>query len=226
MKVDILLKPGCTVAKVVLDAGENLTAEGGSMVAMSSDMQITTTTHKKNQGGILKAMKRMLSGESLFLNHYTSGSGGGDVWLSPALIGDMQVLELRNSKLIVQAGSYLASSDGINIDFNWQGAKSLFSGEGLFWLDINGTGTVIINSFGAIYPVEVDGEYIVDTGHIVAFDEGLTFSITKAGSSWVSSFIGGEGFVCKFKGKGTVWCQSHNPSSFGFAIGPKLKQRS
>jgi len=84
---------------------------------------------------------------------------------------------------------------------------------------------VVINSFGAIYPVAVDGEYIVDTGHIVAFEEGLDFEITKAGGSWISSFLGGEGLVCKFKGTGTVWCQSHNPSGFGGALGPLLPSR-
>ena len=226
MNIDLLLRPGCTVAKVVLEGSETFTAEGGSMVAMSGDMQINTTTHKKNSGGLLKAVKRLVAGESFFLNHYTAGAQGGNVMLSPALIGDMQVLKLNNTKVIVQSGSYVGSTADIDIDFGWQGMKTMFSGENMFWLNISGTGSVIINSFGAIYPVEVEveGEYIVDTGHIVAFEEGLKFSITKAGSSWISSFLGGEGLVCKFQGKGIVWCQSHNPNSFGFAIGPKLKQ--
>ena len=225
MKIDILLRPGCSTAKVTLSPEETLTAEGGSMVAMSNYMNLTTTTFKKNQGNILKAMKRVLSGESFFLNHYTPQHRDGDVYLSPSLPGDMFVKELDNTELVVQSGSYLASTEHINVDFSWQGMKSLFSGEGMFWLKLSGKGSVIITSFGAIYPIEVDGEYIVDTGHIVAFDPGLSFSISKAGSSWVSSFLGGEGLVCRFKGKGTVWCQSHNPKSFGATIGPKLKAR-
>ena len=84
----------------------------------------------------------------------------------------------------------------------------------------------MLSSFGAIYPVEVDGEYIVDSGHIVAFNETLDFTITKAGKSWIHSFLSGEGLVCKFKGKGTVWCQSHNPGSFGASLTPSLKPRS
>jgi uncharacterized protein (TIGR00266 family) len=225
MNVEILLKPGCSVAKVSLAAGETLTAEGGSMVAMSNDMQIQTSTHKKNQGGLLKAAKRLLSGESFFMNHYTPGPNGGDVYLSPTLLGDMHVQDLNNQKIIVQGGSFLCASHEVNVDFNFQGMKSLFSGEGFFWLTLSGTGKAVFNAFGAIYPVQVDGEYIVDSGHIVAFEETLTYSVTKAGSSWISSFMGGEGFVCKFKGKGTVWCQSHNPDSFGTTIGPLLKPR-
>ncbi|MEM8932004.1 MAG: AIM24 family protein, partial [Acidobacteriota bacterium] len=81
------------------------------------------------------------------------------------------------------------------------------------------------NTYGAILPIEVDGEYIVDTGHIVAFDETLNFTLSKAGKSWLSSILGGEGLVCKFNGRGTVWCQSHHPGSFGRALGPMLKPR-
>lgn len=225
MEIDIQLRPGSSAAKVSLAQGELLTAEGGAMIAMSGDMSMTTSTHKVNKGGIMKAIKRMVSGESFFMNHYQPGSNGGDVWLSTTLPGDMMIHELNGEGLIVQGGSYVASSHAIEVDFSWQGFKSVFSGEGLFWLNVNGKGKVIVNSFGAIYPVEVDGDYIVDTGHIVAFEETLDFSITKAGKSWVSSFLGGEGLVCKFSGKGTVWCQSHNTSSFGHVIGPKLRPR-
>lgn len=225
MQIDILMKPGSSVAKVQMGPNEELTAEGGAMIAMSSDVAMETTTHKKSSGGIMKGLKRMLSGESFFINHYTAGSNGGEVFLAPTLSGDMFCHELNNQTLIVQSGSYLASEPGIEIDFNWQGMKSLFSGENMFWLNLNGTGKVIINSYGCIYPVEVNGEYIVDTGHIVAFEPTLKFSISKVGSSYLSSFLGGEGFVCRFKGVGTIWCQSHNPKSFGATIGPKLKPR-
>lgn len=225
MNVDIKMGPGSALAQVTLEPNEVLTAEGGAMVTMSGDMSIETTTHKKGKGGILKGLKRMLSGENFFMNHFTASANGGEVLLSCTLPGDMMVHELNNEKIIVQAGSYVASSHDINIDFGWQGFKSFFSGESAFWLNISGTGKVVINSFGAIYPIEVDGEYIVDTGHIVAFTEGLDFKISKPGKSLVSAFLGGEGLVCKFQGKGTVWCQSHNNGSFGQALGPMLRAR-
>jgi uncharacterized protein (TIGR00266 family) len=225
MDIDILYRPGCSAARVALGPGEVLTAEGGAMISMSGDMRITTTTHKKNSGGIAKALKRMLSGEGFFLNHFTPGKNGGEVILAPTLPGDMMTYELHNERLIVQGGSYAASSEHIEIDFGRQGFKSLLSGEGTFWLNIGGTGKVLVNSFGAIYPVAVNGEYIVDTGHIVAFNETLECSLTKAGKSLVSSFLGGEGLVCRFSGHGTVWCQSHNAGAFGGAVGPGLKPR-
>lgn len=225
MDIELMHRPGNTAARVRLAQGEVCTSESGAMIAMSGNMGITTTTHKKGSGGLLKALKRMVAGESLFLNHFEPQGGAGEVWLGSTLAGDMMVYELENENLIVQGGSFVACEEAVNIDLGWQGFKSLLSGESVFWLHLKGRGKVVLSSFGAIYPVEVDGEYIVDSGHIVAFNETLDFSITKAGTSWLHSFLGGEGLVCKFKGKGTVWCQSHNPSSFGWALAPGLKPR-
>ncbi len=226
MKVEIIHRPSNTATKLTLAPGETITAEAGAMIAMSGDMQIETSTHKKeNGGGILKALKRMLAGESFFMNHFTAGSKGGEVFLATTLSGDMQEFETKGETLIVQAGSYVASEKGVNIDVGWQGFKNLFSGESLFWLKMSGQGKYVLSSFGMIYPVQVDGAYIVDTGHIVAFDETLNFKVVKSGKGWISSFASGEGLVCRFEGKGTVWCQSHNPSSFGWALSSNLKPR-
>ena len=225
MDIEMLHRPGNTACKVTLQPGETCTAESGAMLAMSGNMGITTTTHKKKSGSVLKALKRAVSGESIFLNHFEAQGSSAEVIFGAALAGDMMAYELEQESLIVQGGAFLACEEQVEIDFGWQGFKSLLSGESIFWLQLTGTGKVIFNSFGAIYPIEVDGEYIVDSGHIVAFNETLDFSITKAGKSWLHSFLGGEGFVCRFEGKGTVWCQSHNPSSFGWALSPDLKAR-
>ncbi|TCS37593.1 TIGR00266 family protein [Reinekea marinisedimentorum] len=225
MNIELLHRPGNTAAKVTLQPGETCTAESGAMIAMSGHMEITTTTHKKKSGSLLKAVKRVFSGESIFLNHFEPTDKPGEVFFGTDLAGDMIDLTLDNENLIVQSGSFLACEDSIDIGFGWQGFKTLFSGERVFWLNLKGSGKVVLSSFGAIYPVEVDGEYIVDGGHIVAFNETLDFSISKAGKSWIHSFLGGEGLVCKFKGKGTVWCQSHNPGSFGPLLTPNLRAR-
>lgn len=226
MQTEIIYRPANAAAKVTLAPSESVICEGGAMIAMNADMSVTTTTHQKDSGGILSGLKRLLSGESFFINHFTAGAGGGTIWLSTTLPGDMLELPLGQGKLIVQSGSFVACEPSVNVGFGWQGFKTFFSGESMFWLDIKGPGKLIVNSFGAIYSVQVDGEYIVDTGHIVAFQEELDFEISKASSGWISSFLSGEGLVCKFKGKGTVWCQSHNASSFGGTLGPMCKMRS
>ena len=95
----------------------------------------------------------------------------------------------------------------------------------MFWVRCSGIGDLFLNSFGAIYEVDVRGEYTVDTGHIVAFEDSLQFRITKSNSSLAGSFFGGEGLVCRFQGQGKLYCQSHNPGSLGALLGPKLKPR-
>jgi uncharacterized protein (TIGR00266 family) len=225
MNIEILERPANTIAKLTMDQGDEMTAEGGSMVAMAQDMVMETTTHKRGKGGIMKGLKRMLAGENLFLNHYKSYKDGSPLYLAPNLSGDIihKKLGAECPTLIVQGSSFLAHGPDIDMDMSWQGAKNLFSREGLFWLKFTGTGDLLLNAFGAIYPVEVTGEHIVDTGHIVAFEDTLDFNLSKVGKSWIGSFAGGEGLVCRFKGTGTVWCQSHNANSFGWSIGPKLR---
>lgn len=225
MKIDIKHGPGNAAAQVQLEGGETVTAEGGAMICKDKNINIQTTTHKRGQGSLSKAVKRMLSGENFFLNHFTADETGGEVWLATSLPGDMMIHDLNDETLVVQSGSFVACSEGVEVNFGWQGFKSFLSGESVFWLSLHGAGKVIINSYGAIYPVDVETEYIVDTGHIVAFNESLDYRISKAGKSWVSSVLGGEALVCRFQGQGTVWCQSHNEDNFGKILGPKLKSR-
>lgn len=226
MHIELLHRPANSIAHLTFSQGESMTTEAGAMVAMSQNLEVETSTHKKGQGGVLKALKRMISGESFFMNHYTASKDGAELWLAPPLSGDICKLDLQGQRLIVQSGSFMAASPDIDVGMGWQGFQSMLSGEGLFWLSLSGRGQLLLSSFGAIYAVHVDGEHVVDTGHIVAFDETLNFSISKAGTSWLHSFIGGEGLVCRFKGQGTIWCQSHSPAAFGQALSPVLRARS
>ncbi|MDD0851836.1 TIGR00266 family protein [Halobacteriovorax sp. GB3] len=225
MKVDIQYRPSNTAAKITLNTGEECTTEAGSMISMSSGLTVETTTHKKGKGSLLKSLKRAFAGESFFLNHYDSTKENSELWISSHLPGDMCEVQLNGVGLVVQSSSFMACSKNIDLDTGWQGFKTLLSGEGLFWLKLSGSGNAVLNSFGSIYCVDVEDEYIVDSGHIVAFEETLNFKISKAGSSWLHSFMGGEGFVCRFQGKGKIWCQSHNPSSFGHSLTPYLRPK-
>jgi uncharacterized protein (TIGR00266 family) len=225
MDIQILQQPDSAIAKITMNAQEELIAEAGTMVAMSDFINVSTTLRQGKGGGVLGGLKRMMAGESLFLSVFRCYQPNGEIFLAPRFIGDILVYEMLGNELIVQSGSYLACASGIDIDLGFQGLKSLFSGESVFWLSITGYGPVILSSFGGIYEIDVDGEYIVDTGHIVAFEKTLDFKIGKAGNSWLGSFLGGEGLVCRFYGRGKVFCQTHNPGHFGSLIGSQLPPR-
>lgn len=199
------------------------------MIAMSGDMRVTTAVNKR-EGGIGRKLRtglaRQIAREGFFLNTFTAGPTGGDLFLATYLPGDMAAIELTgNTPLRVQGSSFVAHEQGVTMGIVWEGLKSIFSGEGLIWLEMRGTGKVLINAFGMIYPVQVDGEYLVDTGNIAAFEDTLEFSVSKAGKSWVSSFLGGEGLVARFSGRGTVWCQTHADRVFGSRLTPHLRPR-
>ncbi|HIK32951.1 MAG TPA: TIGR00266 family protein [Oscillatoriales cyanobacterium M59_W2019_021] len=225
MNIELLHQPDSAIARILLDAGEELVAEAGSMVAMSGFINASTTLRQGKGGGILGGLKRMVGGESLFLSVFRSPVAGGEIFIAPKTIGDIIQYELSGKELVIQSTSYLASASDVDIVLGFQGFKSLFSGEAIFWLTASGYGSILLNSFGAIYEVDVNGTYIVDTGHIVAFEKSLDFEITKIGSSWLGAFLGGEGLVCRFKGRGKVYCQTHNPGSFGQLVGTQLPPR-
>ncbi|TGK17496.1 TIGR00266 family protein [Leptospira fluminis] len=211
MKIDILYKPSYSVAKINLDSGESIKAEAGAMMSMSSHLGIET--HKAQKGGFLKSLKAaFLGGESFWMNTF-SAAQPGELLLAPTLPGDIEKLDL-NGTIYVQSSSFLASSPAIEMDTKFQGMKGFFSGESLFFLKLSGVGTLLIGSYGGIEALDVDGEFIVDTGHIVAFQEGLDYKITKFGG-WKSFFFGGEGLVAKFSGKGRLWIQTRNVPTLG-----------
>ena len=212
MEVEILYQSTSAIAKVSLEKGEKIQAESGSMGAMSTTLSMETTA----EGGLIKSLNRSLfSGESFFLNTYTAVQEGDFVFLAPPIPGDISVVEMNNQSLLVQSGSYMASSIGIEIETKWEGAKSFFAGEGLVMLEISGTGTLLISSFGAIHHVTLNANesIVVDTGHLVAFDPKIQYEIKRV-AGWKSTMFSGEGLVVDLTGPGELYMQSRVQSSF------------
>lgn len=230
MQVEVSHRPAYAMAKFTLEAGETMIAEPGAMVSMDSHLTIDTRTPaKKDEGmmkGLFKGLARMLGGESFFQNTFTASGKAGHITLAPKHVGDISQYELDGSKsLMMQSSAFLASGPNVELDTNVGGASSFFGGEGMFMLKATGTGPVVFNSFGAIKEIDVQDGFVVDTGHIVAFEDTLSFTVGKFGGGFVASILSGEGLVCKFKGSGKLWIQTRNPSGFGEAIGSKLPMR-
>ncbi|MET0391470.1 MAG: TIGR00266 family protein [Polyangiales bacterium] len=226
MHVEILARPAASVAKLTLDQHESVVCEVGGMIAMSTAFSVSTSARHKGSGGLWAGVKRMVAGENFFLNEFTARAPQQTLIVGPGLSGDVVHHVMRGGSLVVQGSGWLASGPGITVDATFQGVgKALFGGEGVFWVKCTGVGDVLLSSFGAIYEVDVDGGYVVDTGHIVAFEDTLQFELGKLGDSWFQSILSGEGIVCHFRGRGKLYCQSHNPPSFGKLLGPMLRPR-
>lgn len=223
MQTEVLYSPAYAAAKLTLAAGETVRAESGAMLAMSPGVTLETST----QGGVLKGLKRsVLGGESFFMNTFTAQHDGAELFVAPSLPGDMVAWPL-NQTLYVQSGSFVACSGTIQVDTNWGGAKTFFSREGLFMLRISGQGELVLSSYGAIHAVDLQpGQtYTVDTGHMVAWTEGVQYAVRKVGG-WKSTLFSGEGLVCDLTGPGRIYLQTRSQDAFLSWLIPQLPTQS
>lgn len=227
MRYEIQYRPAHALATVHLEPNESVRAEASAMVSMSSNISVETQARSKAGGGILGSLKRgFLGGESFFTNLYTARQGGGHVSLAPGLCGDLVSHQLVSGEtLMIQGSSYVCAPDSIALDTQFQGFKSLFSGESMFFLKATGSGPILMNAFGAVETLDLERELIVDTGHLVAFTSGLSYSVEKAGSGWIASYLSGEGFVLRLRGQGRVYLQTRNPNEYGRTVGSQLPPR-
>jgi uncharacterized protein (TIGR00266 family) len=219
MKIDIKYQPSYSLAVVSLDAGETIQCESGAMVSMSDGISIKT----EMKGGVLGALKRsVLGGESLFFNLFSADRNGAEITLAPSLPGDIMTTQVDGT-LYLQSGSFLAADPGLDIDTKWGGAKTFFGSEGLFLLKAVGKGPVIASSYGAIHKVSLSGSapYTCDTGHVVAFTEGLDFDVKRIGGL-KSTILSGEGLVCEFRGRGDLYIQTRSTQAFLSWLIPRL----
>jgi len=222
MEHEILYRPSYSLIKMKLQKGETITAEAGAMVSMSSGIDIET----KMKGGLFGALKRsVLGGESFFMNNFNATTDG-EITFAPALPGDVAAIEMSNTTMMVTSGSYICSTSGIEINTKWGGAKTFFSKEGLFLLKISGTGKLYLSSYGAIHEIvlEQGQAYRVDTGHMVAWEEGVTYKVKKVGGL-KSTLFSGEGLVCELTGPGKIYLQSRSADAFLSWLIPQLPKR-
>ena len=215
MNYQIICDPTFTAVEVDLAAGESVVAEAGAMAWMSENIRTETSS----RGGIMAGLKRaVLTRESFFQNTYTAEDVPGHVTFAPGVAGDIVAHEMEEGPLVMEAGSYLASTPTVKLDSNWQGLKGLL-GEGLFALYATGaTGTLLFSAYGAVYSVEVDGDYVVDNGYAVAWEPSLQYHLTRARK--IRSFLFADQLLMRFEGRGRLWVQSRSPQPFANWVHP------
>ncbi len=195
------------MVKVTLN-GDTVRAESGALHYMIGNIEMVTK--KPSVGGFLKSM---VSGESVFRPTYT---GTGEVFFGPPTFGEYHILELNDESMILDAGAYICSDEGIEVGIirNKGIASMAFGGEGIYQTTVSGTGTLVYYSDGPIQEINLQNSTLtVDGNFAVARDASLNYETRMLGKGTLSKLAGGEGFVNIISGTGKVYL-SPVPSRF------------
>lgn len=206
---------------VELDPQETVIAEAGAMTYMEDGIQFETKMGDGTEpdkgffGKMLDAGKRAVTGESIFITHFThQGAGKSHVAFSapyPGKIIPVDLATIPGNDLLCQKDAFLCAAAGtkVTVAFSKKFGAGLFGGEGFILQKLVGDGMAFIHAGGTVVERTLDNETIrVDTGCIVAFEPHIDYSIERAGNL-KSMFFGGEGmFLATLRGTGRVWLQS------------------
>ena len=220
------------LVEIELDPQETVIAEAGAMMYMDEGIAFETKMGDGSNpsqgfmGKLLQAGARVITGESLFLTHFTNqGFGKKHVAFSAPYPGTIIPIELNKygGRVIVQKDAFLCAALGtkVSITFNKRIGAGFFGGEGFILQKLEGDGRSFIHAGGTVVERQLNNETIlVDTGCIVGFEESVDYSIQKAGGL-KSMVFGGEGiFMATLRGTGKVWLQSMPISKLIKAITP------
>ena len=212
---EILERPDFAILCLKLARGQKVFSEPAAMASMDPTIHL----HAGLRGGLLGGVGRMFAGESLIMNTYSAEQASGELMLAPGPAGDIVHYTMRGGRLLLSRGAFLAHGEGVTLGAKWQGARGFFSGSGLVLLEALGEGDLFFNAYGAVLELPVEGEYLVDTGYVVAFEDTLDDQVTTlpglgVGSKVKSFFFGGEGLVVRFRGQGRLWIQTRTVNPF------------
>jgi len=208
------------VVEVELDRGETVVAEAGSMnwmddgISFEAKMGDGSKPGQGIMGKLMDAAKRKITGESLFMTHFTNTAGGKKrVAFASPYPGKIIPVNLSeyNNEILCQKDSFLCAAFGTQLDiaFTKRFGTGLFGGEGFILQRLRGDGKAFVHAGGTIVIKELHNEVIrVDTGCIVAFTTGIDYSIERAGNLKSMVFAGEGLFLATLRGTGTVMLQS------------------
>lgn len=210
MRYEIRYKPAFSTVFLALNPGEAMLAESGAMASMDGAIEMQT----KLSGGLSAAIvRKFLGSESLFVNIFRNRSQETqELVLTQPTIGDIECLELKDTAICLQPGAFIAHTAGIKMSVAWAGFASWIAGEGLFKLQLSGRGLVFLGAYGGISTKQIDGDFIVDNGHLLAYEPGIKMQIRLSGGIF-GSLTSGEGLVNRLSGRGTIYLQSRSVSS-------------
>ncbi|MEQ8970764.1 MAG: TIGR00266 family protein [Coleofasciculus sp. C1-SOL-03] len=220
MEYEIRYKPAFAAIFLTLNPGDRITAEAGAMTSMDGRLTVKT----EFSGGFIPGLlKKFFGGESLFVNTFRNQTQQSlTLVLTQSTIGDIVGVNLRGNSLCFQPGAYICHTPGVKLGVRWAGLKSWFSGEGLFKLQVRGQGKVFFGAYGGLTKKRVNGDFVVDTGHLVAYEPTIQMNVGLAGGL-LGSMTSGEGFINRLTGTGEIYLQSRSISGLVSYLQPKLR---
>ena len=215
LNFEIKFTPMYSILEVNLEQGEMIRAEPGAMVSLSPNIELKT---KKAGGGFFKTLKRTFAGESFFINEFMAQNGRGLIGFAAPYTGDLGHIPLeQGEQWVVSGGGYIASTVGLETDTRFEGLKGIFSGEKMFFLKATAREPtdMFLTAYGAFrnFDLEAGEEFILDTGHLVAMESTVQYSIKRVGGL-KSTIFSGEGLVLNVNGPGRVITQTRDPAYF------------
>ena len=219
MKAEIKGSAAFSYVDVELDPGEVITTEANAMSSMDASIELRS---RFNGGFFVALLRKFLGGETLFINDFSNPTDQPRrMTIVQPTPGEVRCIELNGDTLYMQPGAFLAYTLGVKVGVTFAGFISWLAREGLFRIAVSGTGKVWYGAFGALLEKEIDGEYIVDTSHLVAYEPGIKLKLQLAGGIF-SSLFGGEGLVTRVVGKGKIVIQTRSISGITGWINPRL----
>jgi uncharacterized protein (TIGR00266 family) len=212
--------PSFAYITVDLEPGESVIAEADAMSSMDADLDMTA----RFNGGLVSAVaKRFLGGESLFVNEFRNNTQQRRrVTLVQQTPGDVREVALNGNAICLQQGAYIASTPGLKLGVQYAGLGSFIGREGLFRLIVSGQGTLWYGAYGGLVDRRVDGEYIVDSSHLVSYEPHMKLKPQLAGGIF-GSFFGGEGLVTRVEGSGAIVIQTRSISGLAGWLNPRIR---
>lgn len=226
MKYTLRGESECPVAQIELKDGETVRVERGAMAYMADvELKGKMNSRKKGLGGMLGAIGRSLtSGESMFITEATATDDNAILGVAPSIPGKIAGLKVGSQQYRLNTGAFLACDSSVNYVMKKQDlSKAAFGGTGgLFVMETEGKGDILVNAFGDLIELEVTGDrpLTIDNEHVVAWDSTLDYRIEVASGTF--GFTSGEGLVNRFTGKGKVLIQTRNLASLAEALVPFL----
>ena len=219
MKASIKGGHAFSYVEVDLEPGESLLTEPDAMSSMDAQLDLTAHLNGGLIGGVLR---KYLGDESLFISRFKNAtSAPRRLTIVQPTPGEIRCKTLNGDEYYMQPGAFLACEEGVKISLSFAGFASWIAREGMFRIKVSGKGNVWFGAYGALLEKEINGDYIVDTSHLVAYDPSLKLSLQLAGGLF-SSFLGGEGLVTRISGKGKIVIQTRSISGLADWLNPKF----